>query len=426
MPPRALAALPVWFKIGCLSFGGPAAQIALMQKEIVDERGWADQRSFVSGLNFAMLLPGPEAQQLAAYLGWRLNGLKGALMAGGLFVLPGALVMLALSILYVRFIDLDPVQWAFTGIKAAVAAILIQAMIRLGGRLLTSWGAVALALGALIAADVVDIAYPYVVIAAALIGVLADRTGRPLGPGVPAKADAVVGLSERQARSAFIGAGTAAILWLVPLLAAWALTWPRVFVDIWVLMSTLAVVTFGGAYAVLSFLADEAVGRYAWLSTAEMVDALGLAESTPGPTILVIQHVAFLAGFREAFGPDNVWGGVAGAALATWVTFAPCFLWILLGAPFIERMERSRLVSGALAGVGCAVVGVIAGLGIKFGATVLMPGIALSDPLAGRPDPAAWAAFALAALLLFALKRGAIATLLAVAAVGIALRFVGL
>ncbi|HEX2792862.1 MAG TPA: chromate efflux transporter [Croceicoccus sp.] len=415
-------------RIGFLSFGGPAGQIALMHRELVEERGWIDEESYLQALNLCHLLPGPEAQQLATWIGWRHHGWVGGLIAGGLFVLPGAMVMLALSLLYALAADLDWFAALFLGIKASVLAIIVQALVRIAGRALKTPLQGALAFSAFVALFLFDAPFPLVVVAALAIGALAGAK-RPdllaLKPGGAAPAHhASPWLASLRALAAWLA------IWAAPMLAVLVLLGPdHVLWRIGVFFSQLAVVTFGGAYAVLAYMAQEAVNGFGWLTPAEMADGLGLAETTPGPLIMVTQFVGFIAAFRapEPFGP--VLAGVLGAGLTTWVTFAPCFLWIFALAPWMDRLQRAPALKGGLAGVTAAVVGVIANLALWFALHVLFARVDTVTAGPMRLQVPAWESFdwragliaAVAAILIFALKRGIIATLAVSAGLGLLL-----
>jgi chromate transporter len=356
--PTFAEATKVWARIGCLSFGGPAGQIALMHREIVDERKWLSEQQFLSALNFCMLLPGPEAMQLATYAGWRLHGVKGGLAAGLLFVLPGALVVLALSMLYAAFGNLPWIEAVFFGVKAAVLAIVIEALLRVARRALkgnVDWVIAGLAFLALYCFAV---PFPLVIIAAGLVGFMRNNETSSLSPTARPSFSAL-----------FSTVATWAAIWLVPLaLLAITLGTDHVLTKIGIFFSQLAIVTFGGAYAVLSYMAQAAVEQHGWLTAPEMIDGLALAETTPGPLILVTQFVGYLAALR---GLGSVWGGLAGAAITLWMTFTPCFLWIFAGAPYIEHISKMPRLSGALAAITAAVVGVILNLSVWFGLHVL-------------------------------------------------------
>lgn len=351
-------ALRVWARIGFLSFGGPAGQIALMHREIVEERGWLSEKEYLGALNFCMLLPGPEAMQLATYAGWKLHGTRGGLAAGLLFVMPGALVVLALTMLYAHFGKVPVVEALFFGLKAAVLAIVIEALLRVARRALKTRADWVIAGLAFLALFMFAIPFPLVIIAAAAYG---------FWRGSGAAEEHEGSLPTWQALSRTVSIWGA--VWLLPLAAlALSLGPGHVLTEVGVFFSTLAVVTFGGAYAVLAYMAQAAVETHGWLTAPEMIDGLALAETTPGPLILVTQFVGFFAGYREM---GSVWGGLAGAAVTLWMTFAPCFLWIFAGAPYIEAIGRRPKLSGALAAITAAVVGVILNLSLWFGLHVL-------------------------------------------------------
>lgn len=363
----------VFARIGLLSFGGPAGQIALMHKELVDDRGWIEEGAFLRALNFCHFLPGPEAQQLATYIGWRIGGWRSGVIAGTLFVIPGALVILALSILYALAANLSWFAALFVGIKGAVVAIVVQALIRIGSRALDSDFKRLLALAALLALFVFAAPFPLVILVAAFAGWLA-ATARPtwLGSTAHVAADTDASTDPRPTFASLRALIVWSAIWAAPVIVVLALLGPdHVLMDIARFFSTLAVVTFGGAYAVLAYMAQEAVTTNGWLSAGEMADGLGLAESTPGPLILVTQFVGFLGAYRDPAPFDPMVAGIIGAALTIWVTFAPCFLWIFALAPWIERLEHARRLQGALAAVTAAVVGVIANLTLWFALHVL-------------------------------------------------------
>lgn len=342
-------------RIGVLSFGGPAAQIALMHRELVERRAWVSEAEYLSALSFCMLLPGPEAMQLATWIGWRLKGVPGGLLAGLLFVLPGAAVVLGLSALYAAFGQVPLVAALFTGVQAAVVAVVIEALLRVSRRALkrrSDWGIAALAFAALF---LFGLTFPLVILAAGIFGFLRGGAAR----GAPAALPRPWGQSLRAL--AVWGA-----IWLVPLGLLWW-TSPGFYGDLALFFSRLAVVTFGGAYAVLAWMTQAVVEDKGWLSLTQMMDGLGLAETTPGPLILVTEFVAYVA----AHGRDGWQGGVWAALIALWMTFAPCFLWIFAGSPWIARLTAAPRLSGALAAITAAVVGVIANLSLWFAAHVL-------------------------------------------------------
>ncbi|WP_033074233.1 chromate efflux transporter [Sphingopyxis sp. MWB1] len=413
-------------RIGFLSFGGPAGQIALMHREIVDDRQWIDEGAFLHALNFCSLLPGPEAQQLATWIGWRLHGLAGGLVAGMLFILPGALLMLLLSALYVAAAGVGWFEALFLGIKAAVLAIVVQALIRISARALTTPLRRAIAVSAFAALAIFALPFPVVILAALATGAAAARWRpamlglAPLGAKAGGK-DA--GQPWRQSLSALMLWG---MIWAAPLLLILLLLGrDHVLWDIGAFFSQLAVVSFGGAYAALAYMAQEGVSGLGWLRPAEMADGLGLAETTPGPLILVTQFVGFIAAWRDA-APFTPWiAGLLGAGVTLWATFAPCFLWIFTFAPWIDRLERAPAVRGALAAVTAAVVGVIANLSLWFALHTLFERLTVVSagpvkaqlPMLSSLDGAAAALAALAFLLLFRWRFNVL-TLLACCAVG--------
>ena len=369
-PPTFAELLRVFLRIGCLSFGGPVGQIALMHREVVAGRGWVSEPQYLAALNFCHLLPGPEAQQLAIWIGWKLPGVKGGLAAGLLFVLPGALVMLALSVLYGFAAHLGWFAAMFLGIKAAVLAVVVQALRRVAGRALDTRCKRIAALLAFIALFVFALPFPLVVLAAAVAGmVIATRRPQWLGLGPSAPGPAAAPRPWRQSLRAVMVGGAA---WGLPMLVVRITLGPRhVLWKIGVFFTKLAVFTFGGAYAVLAYMAQQVVSAHHWLGAGEMADGLGLAETTPGPLIMVTQFVGYLAAYRLPAPFTPLVAGVLGALLTTWVTFAPCFLWIFALAPWMERLGHAGRLKGGLALVTAAVVGVIANLSLWFALHVL-------------------------------------------------------
>ncbi|HKQ95678.1 MAG TPA: chromate efflux transporter [Aestuariivirgaceae bacterium] len=411
--------LRVWLKIGILSFGGPAAQIALMHRIVVDERRWMAEDKYLHALNFCMLLPGPEATQLATYAGWTLKGIRGGLLAGLLFVLPGAAVVLALAALYVAFGTVPFVAALFFGVKSAVLAIVFEALLRVARRALKGLGDWMIAVLAFIALFVFALPFPLVILVAAAFGYARVTSSPTLGP--PA--------ARYPIRATIVSAATWLALWLVPVAALWgALGGDHVFTRLAVFFSKLAVLTFGGAYAVISYMAQEVVQAEGWLTAAEMVDGLGLAETTPGPLILVIEFVGYIAGHRFAGG---IPGGLIGAAISLWVTFVPCFLWIFVLAPYIDVIRGMPRLSGALAAITSAVVGVILNLSVWFGLHVLFrtvnhvrsPPVDVWLPELATLDVAALALLALSCVLLLRFHWGVPGTLLAASLAGLGLSF---
>lgn len=429
--PRFGEAFMVWLKIGCINFGGPAGQIATMHRILVDEKKWIDEARFLHALNFSMLLPGPEATQLATYVGWVLHGVRGGLAAGILFVLPGALVMLALSLLYAYGRGLGPIDGALFGIKAAVLVIVVEALVRIGRRSLKSQLLVALAALGFIGIFFFEMPFPLIVVIAAVAGFfVAQRSPEQLALA-PANSISRPG-GDWHWPQFFTALAIGLVLWWAPVaLAALLLGGGHVLVAVGLFFSKLAVVTFGGAYAVLAYMAQQAVETHGWLTAPEMVDALGLAETTPGPLILVTQFVGFLAAFRDAAPFTPLAAGILGAAITTWVTFVPAMLWILVGAPFIEVLRADRRLAGALAAITAAVVGVILNLSVWFALHVLFGKVIemhagplrwyAFDPLA--LDLRATALAAIAAVLAFGLHRSLIEVVVAMAALGVAMQW---
>lgn len=349
-----------WTRVGLLSFGGPAAQIALMHRVVVEEKHWLDEKQFLNALNFCMLLPGPEAMQLATYAGWRLKGVWGGLVSGLLFVLPGALLILILASLYASYGNVPLVQAAFTGIKAAVVVIVIEALVKLSRRALSGMRHVLIALLAFVAMFALAVPFPLVVLVAGFFGFLA--TSRVGVEGEPQSLSTIV-----RPGATFKTIAVWLGIWFAPVALLWLMGAEGILIDIALFFSKLAVVTFGGAYAVLAFMAQDVVASKGWLEAGEMVDGLGLAETTPGPLILVTQFVGFLAAEKAG----GFWLGLVGAVTTLWVTFAPCFLWIFAGAPYIEWISSRVRLRGALAAITAAVVGVILNLSVWFAITVL-------------------------------------------------------
>jgi chromate transporter len=351
------------FKVGCLGFGGPAGQIALMHRIFVDEKKWIDEPRYLHALNYCMLLPGPEAQQLATYVGWLLHGVRGGVVAGALFVLPGAFVVFALSWAYVLHGTTPLAAALFVGVKAAVLAFIVDALIRIGRRALKSTADVLTALAAFLALYVLGLPFPLVILAAGAIGMSASLRA----PQIETPQDASAAPSTHKA---LLTALLWTALWLAPVAVVFVALGPsHVLTQVSLLFSQLAVVTFGGAYAVLAYLQQQAVDVHGWISQGQMIDGLGLAETTPGPLILVNQFVGFLAGWQAEAG--GFWIALAAAALASWCTFAPSFVWIFAGAPYAEQLRRNRYATGALRAVTAAVLGVIASLALWFGLHVL-------------------------------------------------------
>lgn len=422
----------VWLKIGCINFGGPAGQIAMMHRVMVDEKKWIDEPRFLHALNFCMLLPGPEAQKLATYIGWLLHGVRGGLVAGILFVLPGAIVMLGLALLYALGRGFPIIDGALYGIKAAVLVIVLEALLRISKRGLKTGTLIGLSLFAFVGIFFFALPFPLIIAVAALIGYLVARTA-PRQMGLPDKIEAVPPSDGNRWRQFFTAAAIGIVLWWTPVgLAALTLGPDHVLVSIGMFFSKLAVVSFGGAYALLAYMAQQAVETHHWMTAPEMVDGLGLAETTPGPLILVTQFVGFLAAYRDAAPFQPIAAGVLGAAMTTWVTFTPSMLWIFAGAPFIEPLRGNRRLSGALAAITAAVVGVILNLSVWFALHVLFGEVRevhagplrwyAFDPLA--LDLRATVLAAIAAALAFWLHRSLIEVVAVMAALGIVMRLI--
>jgi chromate transporter len=404
--PSFREACRVWWRIALASFGGPAGQVAVMHRILVDERRWLSEARFLHALSFCTLLPGPEAQQLATYSGWLLHGTRGGLAAGGLFVLPGFVSILALSLLYVTFGHTAWLTAAFFGLKPAVLAIVVEAVGRVGRRALHGPSQIAVAAAAFVAIFAFAVPFPLIVASAAVIGVLLGHTPAPRG-------DDDEGIMRRERPTLARTLRTAAVwllAWSLPIaFVSWTLGPEHVLARQAVFFSKAAVVTFGGAYAVLAYVAQQAVETYGWLRPGEMLDGLGMAETTPGPLIQVVQFVAFLGAYRVPAPLSPVTAAICGSILTTWVTYAPCFLWIFVGAPYVEALRRSRLVARALTGIMAAVVGVILNLSVWFALHTLftqvdearMGVLHLSWPVWRSVDPAAVAIAVVAAVAIF-------------------------
>jgi chromate transporter len=439
-------AFRVWLKIALLSFGGPAGQIAVMHRILVEEKNWISESRFLHALNYCMLLPGPEAQQLATYIGWLLHRTAGGIMAGGLFILPGVISIMGLSYIYAGYGNVSFVEALFFGLKAAVLAIVIQAVVRVGKRALRNRIMIALAAIAFVAIFFFNVPFPIIIMAAGVIGYAGAKAGRPEFAAVEhgggknaAVIDSMLGeelpdhVRPTIPRALKVSA-VWLLLWLVPVFALLiAFGQANVFSQIAVFFSKMAMVTFGGAYAVLAYVAQQAVEHYHWVSPPEMLDGLGMAETTPGPLIMVLQFVGFMAAFRDPGTLSPMLAGTLGGLLATWVTFTPCFLWIFLGAPFIEAMRGNKGLAGALSAITAAVVGVILNLSIWFALhtvfrqTVPVRSFALSFdmPVWSSIDVAALALAIAAATAIFRFDMGMLTVLAGSCAAGVALRLLG-
>ncbi|GLH75739.1 chromate transporter [Bradyrhizobium sp. SSBR45G] len=438
-------AFKVWLRVALLSFGGPAGQIAVMHRIIVDEKRWVSESRFLHALNYCMLLPGPEAQQLATYIGWLMHRTAGGLMAGGLFILPGIIAIMALSWIYVAFGHVWFVEALFFGLKAAVLAIVIQAVVRVGSRALRNNVMIGIAAAAFIAIFFFAVPFPLIIIAAGVIGYLGARAGRPefaaAGHGSSGNGDGDSALGEvlpehaqPNARRTLLTALVWLALWLVPVAALLAALGPaNTFSQIALFFSKMAMVTFGGAYAVLAYVGQQAVEHYHWLKPAEMLDGLGMAETTPGPLIMVLQFVGFIAAARDPGSLSPLIAGTLGGLLATWVTFAPCFLWIFVGAPYIERLRGNKGLAGALGAITAAVVGVILNLSIWFALHTLFHrtvpvsgfGLDFDAPVLASVDGPALVLTVAAAVAIIRFKLGMLTVLAASCAAGVLLRLAG-
>jgi chromate transporter len=447
--PSLAEAFWVWLKVAALSFGGPAGQIAVMHRILVEEKGWISESRFLHALNYCMLLPGPEAQQLATYTGWLMHRTLGGIMAGVLFVIPGIIAIMALSYVYAGWGHVPIIVALFFGLKAAVLAIVLEAVVRIGKRSLKNNVMVTLAAAAFIGIFFLSLPFPLIILGAALIGFFGAWSGLAafqiksahgsnkqgsavfdsiLGEAVPEHARPTVARALR-ASSIWLA------LWLIPVIALLLTLGPaNVFSQIAIFFSKMAMVTFGGAYAVLAYVAQQAVENYGWLKPGEMLDGLGMAETTPGPLIMVLQFVGFMAAFRDPGTLPPMLAGSLGGLLATWVTFTPCFLWIFLGAPFIELLRDNKMLNGALSAITAAVVGVVLNLAIWFALHTLFRevrpmhgyGLSFDMPVVASVNLWALALSAAAMIAIFHFKIGMITTLIACSAAGLVLHLTGL
>jgi chromate transporter len=439
-------AFRVWSRIALLSFGGPAGQIAVMHRILVEEKNWISESRFLHALNYCMLLPGPEAQQLATYIGWLLHRTAGGIMAGGLFILPGIICIMGLSYVYAAFGNVGVIEALFFGLKAAVLAIVIQAVVRVGKRALRNFIMIVLAAIAFIAIFFFNVPFPVIIIAAGVIGYVGAKSGRPEfaavahgGSKSSSAIDSMLGdeLPDHVRPSVPRALRVSAVwllLWLAPVgTLLIALGQANVFSQIALFFSKMAMVTFGGAYAVLAYVAQQAVEHYHWVQPREMLDGLGMAETTPGPLIMVLQFVGFMAAYRDPGTLSPMLAGTLGGLLATWVTFTPCFLWIFLGAPFIETLRGNRGLAGALTAITAAVVGVILNLSIWFAlhtvfretSPVRSFGLSFDMPVWSSLDVPALVLAAAAATAIFCFNMGMLTVLVGACAAGLALRISG-
>jgi chromate transporter len=436
-----------WLRVAALSFGGPAGQIAVMHRIIVEEKRWIGEARFLHALNYCMLLPGPEAQQLATYIGWLMHRTAGGIVAGALFVLPGVVAIMALSYVYAGWGNVPVVTALFFGLKAAVLAIVLEAVVRIGRRALKNRVLIGIAVLAFVAIFFINVPFPAVILGAGAVGFLGTRGGVAAfkaGGGHAASNKAIVtesllgdALPDHARPSIGRTIQVSAVwlaLWLIPVaVVVHAAGLASTFGQIAIFFSKMAMVTFGGAYAVLAYVAQQAVENYGWLRPGEMLDGLGMAETTPGPLIMVLQFVGFMAAFRDPGMLSPMLAGTLGGLLATWVTFTPCFLWIFLGAPFIETLRGNRAIGGALSAITAAVAGVVMNLAIWFAIHTIFGavrpvrdfGLAFDAPVFASVDPWALALAAAAMIAIFRFKVGMIPTLLACAVAGIALHLAG-
>ncbi|MEX2172055.1 MAG: chromate efflux transporter [Pirellulales bacterium] len=440
-PPRVVSlreAFWTWSRVAMLSFGGPAGQIAVMHRIVVDEKKWIGEQRYLHALNYCMLLPGPEATQLAVYIGWLMHRTLGGLMAGILFVLPGFAAILALSIMYARYQETHFVQAIFFGLKPAVMAIVLEAVLRIGKRVLKNGTMLTLAASSFVAIFFFNVPFPLLILSAALIGFFGGRiapqrfvttmsTSTSAAPDEAVRAD----VSPSWRRSAIVCA-VCLSLWFGPIIAVGLLLGPQsVLFKESVFFSQAAVVTFGGAYSVLAYITQQAVEKYGWLQPGEMLDGLGMAETTPGPLIMVVQFVAFMGAYRNPGPFDPLTAGILGSVLTTWVTFVPCFFWIFLGAPYIERLRGNRLLGSALSAITAAVVGVILNLAVWFSIhtlfaevrTEVIGPVRLLVPEWDTMHVGSLGVAVLAVLLTFYWKRGMAITLATSAALGLVIYY---
>src|SRR3984893_16220589 len=439
-------AFRVWLRVALLSFGGPAGQIAVMHRILVDEKNWISESRFLHALNYCMLLPGPEAQQLATYIGWLLHQTAGGIIARGLFILPGIIAIMGLSYIYAAVGNVGYVEALFFGLLAGVLAIVIQAVVRVGKRALRNRIMIALAAIAFIAIFFFNVPFPVIIIGAGVIGYIGARNGRPEFAAMPhgggknaAAVDSMLAdeLPDHVRPSVPRALKVSAVwllLWLVPVgMLLIAFGQANVFSQIALFFSKMALVTFGGAYAVLAYVAQQAVEHYHWVRPREMLDGLGMAETTPGPLIMVLQFVGFMAAFRDPGTLSPMLAGTFGGLLATWVTFTPCFLWIFLGAPFIERLRGNKGLAGALTAITAAVVGVILNLSIWFALHTVFQqtspvrsfGLSFDMPVLSSVDFPALVLAIAAAAAIFRFKMGMLTVLAGSCAAGVLLRLAG-
>jgi chromate transporter len=439
-----------WMRVAALSFGGPAGQIAVMHRILVEEKRWVSEERFLHALNYCMLLPGPEAQQLATYVGWLMHRTLGGIMAGGLFVLPGIVAIMALSYIYGGWGNVPIVVALFFGLKAAVLAIVVEAVVRIGKRALKNRVMIGLAAAAFVGIFFLSVPFPVIIFGAAVIGFIGGAMGLAAFQGNsghgPSKSkggepvvDSLLGeqLPDHARPTVLRSLKVSAVwlaLWLAPVATLlWAFGGANVFSQIAIFFSKMAMVTFGGAYAVLAYVAQQAVEHYGWLKPGEMLDGLGMAETTPGPLIMVLQFVGFMAAFRDPGGLSPMLAGTLGGLLATWVTFTPCFLWIFLGGPYVEKLRGNKALSAALAAITAAVVGVVLNLAIWFAIHTVFREtrpirafpLSFDAPVLTSVDTWALLLSVAAAIAIFRFKAGMVPTLAACCAAGVTLYLAG-
>jgi len=436
-PPQQLSlrlAFWFWLKLGFISFGGPAGQIAIMHAELVERRRWISERRFLHALNYCMLLPGPEAQQLATYIGWLLHRTRGGIVAGALFVLPSLFILIGLSWVYVAYGDVPLVAGLFYGIKPAVTAIVLHAAHRIGSRALKNPVLWSIAGAAFVAIFAMNVPFPLIVAAAALIGFAGGkqwpqyfRTGARHGSGAQSYGPALIDddtptPAHARFRWPRLGAilGIGLLLWATPMAILTATHgWHGAYTQMGWFFTKAAFLTFGGAYAVLPYIYQGAVDTYAWLTPTQMIDGLALGETTPGPLIMVVAFVGFVGGYAKALlGPETLFlAGALAATIVTWFTFLPSFLFILAGGPLVEATKEDLKFTAPLTAITAAVVGVILNLAVFFGYHVLWPA-----GLAGRFDLGSALIALGAAIALFRFKRGVIEVIAACAVIGLVVK----
>ena len=434
-----------WVKLGFISFGGPAGQIALMHRELVERRRWLSEERFLHALNYCMLLPGPEAQQLAIYIGWLMHRTWGGIVAGAFFVIPSIFILLALTYVYAAYGNVTAVVGVLAGFKPVVVAIVVEAVLKIGGRALKRWAHVALAAAAFVSIYFLHVPFPLIVLTAAAVGLAGVRFAPKVFAAAPPKTKEADRKTEGEGDAAdalplvidddapppshtlpnkgrtlkILVAGFT--LWILPLLAlvAWR-GWGSLHAQEYRFFTQAALVTFGGAYAVLAYVTQAAAGTFGWMSKAQAVDGLALAETTPGPLIMVLQFVGFMAAWNHPQGMSPAASAVVGALVTTYVTFLPCFMFIFLGAPYIEKLRGNKNLTGALTGVTAAVVGVVLNLALVFGAAVIWP-----RGLAGGTDFFALVLSAAAFVSLYRFKADVLWVVLAGGALGLAWTLLG-